>query len=332
MPSPESLFARRTLNPLGVDTPLLVPSFSSRGFPGVSAIVERMRSEVGRVALVSAFDLHHGSLPADAVRMAQVVLIDSGGYESNPVHDLSEPYLDERPRRPWKLDDYQRVLASLPADGLFAVISFDAPGDLASQIEEARGYLAGSPHATIFLCKPLTPQHRWIPLDELDEAIGELPGFSALGVTEKELGPSPLERCRAVVRLRRAISAAAQDLPIHVLGCLTPLSMLSYFLCGADMFDGLAWLRYSFTGGLATYGAEVAIANGDGAISDVERRTTQATANLRFLRRLAQAMQRYCERPDVEVLAAVPGLERHVLAALRLAIEAGATIEEMGRG
>lgn len=325
----ERLFARRTLEPVGLDTPLLVPSFSSRGFPAVRAIFERMRSEVGRVALVSAFDLHHGCLPAEALRMAQVVLVDSGGYESKTIKDLNEPYLDERPRRSWGPEDYRRVLSDLPADGLFGVVSFDAEGSLGSQIESAQRDLAGCPHATIFLCKPLSTGHPSVPLDDLAGAIQAVRAFSALGVTEKELGPSPLERCRAVVRLRRAISAAASDLPIHVFGCLTPLSVLSYFLCGADVFDGLAWLRYSFASGLPVYGAEAGIARGEGALTDVEREIAQARANLRFLRQFGQALRQYCGRLDVRVLEAVPGLSAHLPAALRLAADAGATIDEV---
>lgn len=318
----EQLFAKRTLEPLGIDTPLLIPSFSSRGFPDVRLLFERMRSAVNRVALVSAFDLHHGCLPAEALRVAPVVLVDSGGYESKPTQDLNEPYLDERPRRSWELNDHRRVVAALPADGLFGVISFDNPASISSQIDAARSELGDLPHATIFLCKP-PGVNRWIPVGELIDAMPALVAFSALGVTEKELGPSPLERCRAIVRLRRGISAVPANLPIHVLGCLTPLSILSYFLCGADMFDGLAWLRYAFVGGLAVYGAEAAIVSGQGGLSDGERCVTHATANLRFLLRLGQAMRRYAEHPDMGVFDSLPELVHHMPSVLRLVAESG---------
>lgn len=310
------------MEPLGIETPLPIPSFSSRGFAEVRPIFDRMRSAIDRVALVSAFDLHHGFLPAEALRAAPVVLIDSGGYESKPVQDLNEPSLDQRPRKPWEIEDYHHVIAALPADGLFGVVSFDNPAPIRSQIEAARKSLAHLPHATIFLCKPPTASH-WVPVSELVDAMPDLRSFSALGVTEKELGPSPLERCRAIVRLRQAISAIQADLPIHVFGCQTPLSILSYFFCGADMFDGLAWLRYSFNGGLPVYGVEAAITDGLGGLSDGERWFTQSTANLKFLSRLGRAMRRYAEDLDMGAFDPLPELTHHMPAVLRLVADAG---------
>ncbi len=35
-------------------------------------------------------------------------------------------------------------------------------------------------------------------------------------------------------------------IPLHIFGCLTPKEIIMYYLCGADIFDGLSWQRYFF--------------------------------------------------------------------------------------
>ena len=78
----------------------------------------------------------------------------------------------------------------------------------------------------------------------------ELSHFSIIGFTEKELGPSLLKRMTAIARVRRALKEVNLDLPIHVFGSLDTISTPLYFLAGADIFDGLTWLRYAFRDGV----------------------------------------------------------------------------------
>lgn len=51
----------RRVHKLGVATPLIAPSFSSRGFPYVSEIWEEFRHRLYGVCLVSAFDVAGGA-------------------------------------------------------------------------------------------------------------------------------------------------------------------------------------------------------------------------------------------------------------------------------
>lgn len=69
----------RWVLPNGEFTPLLVPSFSSRGFPDLSEIHHFLSPFVTNVSLVSAFDIHNGYLEPDNIYASDVVIIDSGG-------------------------------------------------------------------------------------------------------------------------------------------------------------------------------------------------------------------------------------------------------------
>ncbi len=73
----------RRVHKLGVATPLITPSFSSRGFPYVSDIWEEFRYKLYGVCLMSAFDMVGGRIPAGAADMVNVVILDSGPYEAD---------------------------------------------------------------------------------------------------------------------------------------------------------------------------------------------------------------------------------------------------------
>jgi queuine/archaeosine tRNA-ribosyltransferase len=47
-----------------------------------------------------------------------------------------------------------------------------------------------------------------------------------------------------------------QKAPIHVFGCFDPQTIVHLFFAGADVFDGLAWMRYYFHNGHSFYDKE----------------------------------------------------------------------------
>ena len=55
-----------------------------------------------------------------------------------------------------------------------------------------------------------------------------------------------MERILNIAKLRYALDDAGIDAPIHVFGALDPVSSGAYFIAGAEIFDGLTWLRYSY--------------------------------------------------------------------------------------
>ena len=72
--------------------------------------------------------------------------------------------------------------------------------------------------------------------------------FDIVGVTEREIGESIHDRLVNIARLRKSLNAAEVTIPIHVFGGLDPLLTPLYFAAGAEIFDGLGWLRYAYQG------------------------------------------------------------------------------------
>lgn len=108
----------------------------------------------------------------------------------------------------------------------------------------------------MFLLKPETETQ--FLLDESLKAViadpAQLAGFDMIGITEKELGRSMLDRMVQIARLRSAMDAARINIPIHVFGSLDPISVCLYFVAGAEIFDGLTWIRYGYDeGGRCVY-------------------------------------------------------------------------------
>ena len=86
------LAKRRAIQRDGVPverTPLLVPSFSSKGFPDVAKIIKTTEEVIEGATLVSAYDMHYERInpPFD---FASLIFLDSGGYEASKDTDLSE--------------------------------------------------------------------------------------------------------------------------------------------------------------------------------------------------------------------------------------------------
>ena len=294
---------RRTIPVAEARTPLLVPSFSSRGFPDVAGIHLNTRDEVFEASLVSAYDIGHGLLEGQDIYCSDVLFVDSGGYEAKLTYDPGEVYNDDRRGRPWSLEDYRAVLEGLSPLSQLVAVSFDHAGPLplSMQIEEARDLFRTYPgYASDFLCKP-EEGSLFVDVDKLTANIETVIGsFSILGVTEKELGESLLERCRSLLQIRAALLATGSEMPIHVFGCMEPLSIISYFLCGADVFDGLTWLCLAFSGSLPVYGHVDTILQGEWGFRDEDLLVARWIRNLRVLRELNRAMSMYCSTLAVE--------------------------------
>ena len=82
--------------------------------------------------------------------------------------------------------------------------------------------------------------------------LERLRNIDIVGVTEKELGKGLFDRLKRIALLRQGLNDAGLELPIHIWGGLDPVTTPIYFFAGADIFDGISWLRYSFHGGRAT--------------------------------------------------------------------------------
>ncbi|MEG3883564.1 hypothetical protein QT971_05040 [Microcoleus sp. herbarium19] len=297
----------RNISIIDISTPILVPSFSSRGFPEVRDIYNSMRDFIVDVSLVSAYDLYYDFIDRD-IYYSDLIFIDSGGYETQLLKStasLDDVYAarDSCSARPWNSDLHQSVLDRLEPNSQFVFISYDSQENsqpILCQIESSLALFQKYPDvASEFLGKP-EQESNFINIGNLIGYLDNIAQFSILGLTEKELGKSILERCQNLLRLRSEFEKSGFQIPIHILGCLDPVLIIAYFLCGADIFDGLAWLRYVFYDGLALYPSTANIITEKWNYSEQELANFYGIQNIQTLNRLTISMIKFCKTRRIE--------------------------------
>jgi hypothetical protein len=238
----------------------LVPAFSSKGLgiiageSEVKKILLTAAEFLEDVYLVSAYDIREGHVPQprDLPAKPSLIILDSGGYEIADDYDLSAISRSAVGAKTWSLADLEGVLDAWPPEIPAIFVSYDHPNErkpFNDQVAAARALFKGRTNQLhCFLLKPESNTQF-----TLKSAIGaaianpaELASFDVVGVTEKELGGCFIDRMVQIARLRRALNEAAIESPIHVFGSLDPLSVCLYYISGAEVFDGLTWIRYAF--------------------------------------------------------------------------------------
>lgn len=248
-----------------IDTPLLVPSFSSKGL-GNAADGGSELSEIMKVAeqfltdsmLVSAYDIHHKHLDVPTSALTDIIYVDSGGYETSDFQDLSAAYSNRVEPKEWDEQTLYKVLDAWPSFAPAIFVTYDdvdKPQSLGEQIDRARKMVARYPEQLItLLIKPETKGQRYVQIRDVIRSVGDLRGIPIIGLTEKELGSSYIERMTRLAELRLALDDEKMThVPIHLFGSLDPMSVCLYFIAGAEIFDGLTWLRYGYFDGVAMY-------------------------------------------------------------------------------
>lgn len=301
MNSINDLCRGRKITSLDIQTPMLVPSFSSKNFDDIGETWEYLRGQIPDAVLLSAYDLFYRfvRLPKQG---ADVVFIDSGGYEAAIEYDLAEPVQKPYQPKEWDSEKHCLVLEKVDTLSSLILVSYDNPKqDFRSQANLARGFFAKYPIcATDFLLKP--HQTAFIEIDQITDIIDELGSFDILGITEKELGETIQNRAINLVNIRTMLNQKGIDIPIHIFGCLDPISTWLYSLCGADIFDGLAWLRFVFHDNLPIYRNSWAVKNGFLTYNEIDLKALGWQNNLVALREQQISMSKFMSRRDVNLL------------------------------
>lgn len=237
-------------------TPMLLPSFSSKGFPKVRQTLKTMEEYIADEVLVSAYDIHYNLIdgPFD---FASLIYLDSGGYEASKDTELSEIYELEHKPRDWDVEKFQIIVDNWASMSPTICVSFDHPKNRVSipeQIERAKAFnLSNANHGRALLLKPESEKGVRLDMKAVLPYVKKMTGFAVIGVTEKEIGNSLHNRMVNIAKLRMALDEHHVDLPIHIFGSLDTIATYLYFLAGADIFDGLTWLRYAFVDGDTIY-------------------------------------------------------------------------------
>lgn len=297
-----------------IETPLLVPSFSSKGFQfnkdGESEITIALEitSEVlYESMLISAYDLFHEHIPKpeNLKGLPEIIFLDSGGYETSDEHELSSVFRHAVPIKDWDESKLKSVFDSWPPHIPAVFVNFDHGSvrkSLKSQIESARKLLKKYPkHLHDIILKPETKDQAYLQLPSVLSSAHELGNFQIIGFTEKELGNSILARMEKIARIRTALDEAKVSAPIHVFGSLDPISSCLYFLAGAEIFDGLTWLRYTYMNGMTVYVQNFGVLELDINERDKTVRDAALVKNLVQLRKLQTEMNAFLLEHDFSV-------------------------------
>ncbi|MEJ2861461.1 hypothetical protein [Actinomycetospora flava] len=265
--------------------------------------------------LISAYDIEHDHMPDTSTLFTGfrgslysnplLLFIDSGGYEVDPTFDGDETWREERQPKEWSEKLYIALLEKLSSEVQAAVVSPDTYAPLTEQISHARDFFARfyqreCRFLSDILLKPSTTGD-FIDLSEYTDAnLKSLNRFDIIGVTEKELGDDFESRLLNLARLRRTLDRANVNRPIHLFGSLDPLFSPFYFLAGAEIFDGLTWLRYAYVNGLSVYMDSHALLTNKTFHGQARRGAGTHRSNLEELQELKREMRNFAQAPAVE--------------------------------
>ena len=301
----------RLIEKLEVRTPLIVPSFSSRGFPDVGEIYHEMKHRLHGVCLVSSLDMGLGCIPTDVTDDVDLVIIDSGGYERQHFASESVGYATSGSNVVWSRHLYHAIASLVDPAANTIVVNFDEIRAIDEQISQALEDFAYAPQAAWdFLVKP-ERLHEAVNVAKLATQTNALRQFDIVGVAARDASISLIKRCRTIVMLRDALSDAGLNPPIHIMGAIRPIEVLTYYFCGADIFDGLNWLRYSFKEEGSRHIEDAAFETTGRNLSDAELLLTERAANLTLLYHLQESLRYYGSTGDMnELMKDFPSAKR----------------------
>jgi hypothetical protein len=280
-------------------TPLLLPSFSSR-VPKIDSIFRTVRDIIEGPILISAYDIkyNHLTTPYD---WASAIFLDSGGYEISKDTDLSDVGDELTTERKWKAGEHAELVSNWTSPTPLVVVNYDHPKDrftFKEQIDKALQLKLPPNAIREILLKPETIEQHFIKMESLLKDVRRLAEFDIIGVTEKEIGNSVLERTQNVARLRLALRSVGVESPIHDFGSLDTTTTLFYFVAGADIFDGLTWLRYAFKDGRTLYKQDFGITDIGVSTKSPAIEAVCWSRNYNYLRRMELEMQTFLNAYD----------------------------------
>lgn len=303
----------KLIHPSGaaIQTPLLISSFSSKGFRFAKNgrrtsseaydLIKTTADGIAEAALLSAYDIHHYYPDVKKLRdinfSPELTFIDSGGYETLEDFDFSEAYKYAGKIKPWNNKMYEDVLNAWPAYFPAAFVTYDHGAEkklnFSKQIARAEKIASKYPNQLIdFLIKP-ERKNTPLNIDGIIENISSLSKFHIIGLTEKELGDTILQRMNNIKRIREALNGYQINAPIHIFGNLDPMTSVLYFLSGAEIFDGLTWLRFSFYQGLSAYDQSIHAIKERLGEKDVLNKKLSLYDNLIYMTKLKQQMRTF---------------------------------------
>jgi len=190
--------------------------------------------------LISAYDIYNHEKKEQLIeevsaqsQNSSFVLMDSGHYEAYWRND-----------KKWSFNKLKTVLDHIDIDLCFSFdVYFDGRNTSSKHIKETIKYAAMTAGAqksglTVPIIHSIPKEFPTVVKKVVEGINPEI-----IGITERELGSSMLERAANLKKIRKELNKAKRDIPIHLLGTGNPISLLVYSLCGANLFDALEWCK-----------------------------------------------------------------------------------------
>jgi hypothetical protein len=224
----------------------------------------------------------------------EVLIIDSGLYEL-----VYGPPPRNGSRLVWDRQAYKNLASRIDRSSGAILVNYDGYDDdgqapFAGQITAAREFFAE--HVELgsdLLIKP-EASPGYLDVENLAASVSDLHDFDIIGVTEKDLGESLLARLTTLATLRRLLDRSGVDAPIHLFGSLDPVLSPLYHAAGAEVFDGLTWLRYGYFWDATIYHGDIPVLEADQLSgSELLRMTSTLIGNLRTLGALSDRMRQF---------------------------------------
>lgn len=248
---------------------------------------------------MNAYDVHYENMIVPANAPVELMFLDSGGYEALKDSQVMDPFYPLPPPQVWNNDLYLNILRGIDPQLVMPIIvtSFDHPSErqpISEQIDNALNTFKLFPHfGRELLLKPDSHTDHFINIEQLLASVQRFRDFDIIGTTETELGGSIYERMSNIVRVRTAMHMFNIEIPLHIYGSLDPVCTPLYFLAGADIFDGLSWLRFAYKDDLAVYHSNRSPLEYGVKLDDGRALLRNYAANLHYLTELTERMQRY---------------------------------------
>ena len=166
--------------------------------------------------------------------------------------------LPVEPSAEWKEEYYKEVLEAWPDYVPAVFTSFDVQGEsIEKQIESAKQLFSRfrGKQLCAILIKPVSESDKTFTktLSDMCDNISKLKDFDIIGIADKDMGNSVLVVMQNIAKLRLKLDEAGINIPLHIFGSLDPLTSWLYYISGAELFDGLTWLRYGYFEGRTVY-------------------------------------------------------------------------------
>jgi len=230
-------------------TPNYIPSFSSSDDHYLKERLEVFLPQIPQqTILISAYDYfllkQQKEIDADFIKKCfkdKFLFLDSGGYELQFSDDET-----------WNPSSYSTVLNELDPQffvGYDRIPSYSEVSNTQNNIKISCDFLRKyKSHKERVLLIHFSLKNT--PINEIETVIQIIrenqQTIDVIGFPERELGPNIIQACVFIKKLRHILDEHNICKPIHIFGCSDPKSIILFVLSGADLFDGLGWIKYAF--------------------------------------------------------------------------------------